>query len=91
MIIKQNKLKFNQTAHELMKYDKKAVINDKLDSIQNEIKELNDKYEADLSAYQMREKYLKASVKVQLYSSLPCKASLWISRREKKFRKNLWN
>ena len=50
MIIKQNKLKFNQTAHELMKYDKKAVINDKLDSIQNEIKELNDKYEADLSA-----------------------------------------
>ena len=44
VIVKQNKIKFNQNGMELTKFDKTAVIDDKLQTVRDEIKESNEKY-----------------------------------------------
>ena len=38
VVIKENKMKFNEAAKELMKYDKKVVIDEKLQNVREEIK-----------------------------------------------------
>lgn len=45
-----------------MKYEKKAVMDEQLNSVRAEIKQISDKYDQDMATYIMREKYLKASV-----------------------------
>jgi len=63
-------MKYNETAAELMKYGKKTVINERLNSAREEIKQFSEKYEQDMAAYQMRERYLKASVPFYSFSFL---------------------
>ena len=55
----------------MKKYDKKIIIDEKFEALQNEIKDLDDKYEKDMSVFRTREKYLKASVNIQLCRFLP--------------------
>lgn len=50
----------------MKKYDKKIIIDEKFEALQNEIKDLDDKYEKDMSVFRTREKYLKASVNIKL-------------------------
>jgi hypothetical protein len=45
-----------------MKFDKKAVMEEKLEGVRGELKELEQKYDRDMVEYEMREKYLKASL-----------------------------
>lgn len=53
-----------------MKYDKKTIMDEKLNAVRAEIKEISDKYNQDMATYIMREKYLKASVTHLLFSCL---------------------
>jgi len=55
-------MKFNEAAKELMKYDKKAVIDQKLQTVREEIKELDQKYDQDMAKYEQRERYLKSAL-----------------------------
>ena len=45
-----------------MKYDKTAVIDQKLQKLKNEIKEIDDKYNEEMASFESRERYLKASL-----------------------------
>ena len=51
VIIRQNKIKFNQNGMELTKFDKTAVIDDKLQTVRNEIKEINEQYDQEMAGY----------------------------------------
>lgn len=53
-IIKQNKRKFNEVGKEFMKFDKQADVDKKFGAIQEEIRQLDEKYQNDMKVYQMR-------------------------------------
>lgn len=55
-------MKFNEAAKELMKYDKKTVMDEKLQKVKQEINDLDDKYKQDMNVYEQRERYLKSAL-----------------------------
>lgn len=55
-------MKYNEAAKELMKYDKKAVIEEKLQKVREDIKDLDEKYQQDMGIYEQRERYLKSGL-----------------------------
>lgn len=70
-VAKKNKKEFNEIGSLIISYGKTEEAERKTEEVQREIEELQQKYDRDMQSYELKERYLKASVIMVLFSFRP--------------------